>query len=250
MLDRGIENVYNKDFLNQKHFITTICREVRNMDPDILFKIKAFYVPNYEYLVKYFGEDITLYKYDCYLPDGSCKWNGHLLIPIRDVKGKVRGFTGYNPLVKLASADDKAKQLPRYKESSQALLNKSRFYLCPFGLEKAINDGYIIITDGVFDALGFAGSGYNSFALLGSNLTEELLFCLSFVETVYVAHDNDKAGLTMYDKIKLKLPNVFYIRQNKCKDMDEFKSKFPVAFEEGMKMITGKFKRSFYINAE
>lgn len=243
MLDFGVNNIYENDYKSQEHFINVICREVRSMRPNILFDLKAFYVPNHKYMIDYFGGEIAYPTYDCYLPSGVCKWTGHLVIPIRDISGKVRGFTGYNPLVTLnKEGHDKLDKLPKYKESSKVLMDKSKFGLCPLGLDKAIKDGYVIVTDGVFDALNIADCGFNSYCILGSSLVEELLFCLSFVEHVYVAHDNDNAGLTLFNNLKRKFPSVIPIRQRLYKDIDEFIKNHRDSFIDQMQCIHDKIK--------
>lgn len=248
MLDKGIEKIYEEDFEAQKHYLGLTCEKVRSMRPDILFKVKAFYVPNSEYMIKYFGREITHPSYDCYLYDGTCKWVGHLVIPIRDITGKVRGFSGYNPLVTLNNyEDDVLNKMPKYKESADYVMNKSRFFLCPLGLEKAILDKYIIITDGFFDALNVANFNFNSMAILGSNVTKEIKFCLSFIDDIYVAHDNDEAGLKLYNSLKMSLPNVYYIRQSKFKDIDEFIKTYPKQFESQMNNVFNPIKTSFYL---
>lgn len=252
MLASGIERIYKEDLEAQKHYINLICKEVRNMDSEILFKVNAFFVPNAEYMKEFFGSEILLPNYDCYDYYGTCKWTGHLVIPIKGVDGKIKGFTGYNPAVTLAKRDgqedDPLARLAKYKESSKALMDKSRFFLCPLGFDKAMKDGYIIVIDGVFDALNVASFGFNTLSVLGSTLTDEILFCLSFIDVVYVAHDNDQAGLNLYNAIKMKLPKVYFIRQSKCKDIDEFIKLYPNEFKSNMQKIFSKFKSSITLS--
>jgi len=248
MLEQGIKNIYENDFKTQEHYLGLICREVRSMRPNILFDLMAFYVPNHDYMSTYFGSEITYSSYDCYDFNGNCKWTGHLVIPIRDIKGNVKGFTGYNPFVTLNKGENAVlNTMSKYKESAKSLMDKSKFGLCPLGLEKAINDGYVIVTDGVFDALNVADCGFNSFCLLGSALTEELQFCLSFIEYIYVASDNDKAGLDLFNTIKRKFPNVIPIRQSMYKDIDEFIKNHREAFIEQVNAIHDKIKLPIFL---
>lgn len=255
MLIEGIDSIYEKDLESQKHYITTTCRDLRGRMLDILFDMKAFYVPNNEYMIEHFGHGIMNPKYDCYMFDGQCKWAHHLVIPVTDVTGKVVGFTGYNPYVKLAyekqnrtKEEEEIAKMPRYKESSMQLMNKSKYFLCPLGIKKAIDDGYIILIDGVFDALSLAQEGYNSFAILGSSVSEYVKFCLSFVDLIYVAYDNDYAGDKLYNTMKLAFPNTLAIRQDKCKDIDEFITKYPIEFRDSMQAIFNKVKTSILLN--
>lgn len=256
MLEQGIAKIYNEDFNAQEHYINTICEDLRGRKLPIVIDMKSFYVPNDEYMINYFGYGITNPKYDCYAFDGSCKWTHHLVIPITNVSGKVVGFTGYNPYVALAKKkevrtkeEEEVSKMSRYKESSNMLMDKSRFFICPLGLKKAIEDGYIIVTDGVFDTLSLANEGYNSFCILGSTLTEYAKFCLSFVKVIYVAYDNDYAGVKLYKRIQMSFPQVLAIRQSKCKDIDGFIKNYPKEFNESMQSIFSPVKTSIMLNA-
>ena len=253
MLESGIEKIYAEDFEAQKHFINVICTSVRKMNPEILYKVKAFFVPNGEYMVKMFGYGIKHESYDCYDYNGNCKWVGHLVVPIRDILGNIKGFSGYNPAVTVNNRDENPdeiiKQMSKYKESNKRLFDKSRFMLCPLGLEKAIKDGYIIITDGFFDALSVASFDLNSAANLGSVLSKEVLFCLDLIGTKYVAYDNDKAGVAFYKELKTKLSNVYSITQSKCKDIDEFIRQYPEDFKQCVSKVNSKFKTNIVLSS-
>lgn len=256
MLMRGIKKIYSEDLDTQKHYIKTICGELRGRELDILVDMQAFYVPNNDYMIEYFGYEITHPQFDCYTNEGECIWAHHLVIPIRDVSDKVVGFTGYNPYVALAKKkeqktkeEEEISKMARYKESSTILMDKSRFFLCPLGFKKAIEDGYIIITDGVFDTVSIANEGFNSFCILGSTISEYVKFCLSFIDVIYVAYDNDFAGVKMYNSFKSTFPKTLAIRQNKCKDIDGFIKMYPNEFNASMQAVFGKVKTSIMLNA-
>ena len=93
ILEAGLEKIYSECFEEQKHFINTICENIRGRNMDILFDLKAFYVPNDEFMMNYFGPSIMSNNFDCYDYLGSCKWKYHLVLPIRDVMGNVVGFS-------------------------------------------------------------------------------------------------------------------------------------------------------------
>lgn len=265
LLEDGIKRIYKECLEEQTHFINTICRDVRNNDLQILFDLKAFYVPNSDFMVEYFSPAIMSPSFDCYDYLGNCKWNYHLVVPIRDVSGNVVGFTGYNPYVDIYNKQKKLSRenndlskleelnaqfseiakMPRYQESSSALLDKSKYFICPLGFDKALEDGYLIVVDGFFDCLSLAQDGYNSISILGSNVTEYIRFCLSLVKVIYVAYDNDSAGKTLFKRIQSIHPRVFSITQSKCKDIDEFRKTYPNEFREGMKQINCKIPMSF-----
>lgn len=260
ILEEGLYKIYNECLDEQTHFINTICREVRKRDLNILFKLQAFYVPNNEFMVDHFGPSIMSANFDCYDYLGNCKWKYHLVLPIRNIMGEVVGFSGYNPYVDLYNKNKKlvgeipkefeeVSTMPRYKESSSVLMDKSRFFICPNGLDKAIEDGYIILIDGFFDSLSLADEGFNSISILGSTISEYVRFCLSLVKVIYVAHDNDMAGKKLFNRAKAIHPNVYSIVQSKCKDIDDFIKNYHDEFVEGMKQINSKIPISFSLNS-
>lgn len=284
ILEAGLEKIYSECLEEQKHFINTICENVRGRKLDLLFDLKAFYVPNDEFMINYFGPSIMSNNFDCYDYLGYCKWKYHLVLPIRDVLGNVVGFSGYNPYVGLAKkeknvdlgdqsqindsnvflGEEKSNDsnpsmiqsdkidittMSRYKESSAVVMDKSKFFICPLTLKKAIDDGYLILVDGFFDSLSLAQEGYNSMSVLGSTISEYMIFCLSLVKVIYVAYDNDSAGKKLYNTIKQSHNNVYSIVQSKCKDIDAFIKEYPNEFKEGMNQINSKIPMSFMLKA-
>lgn len=275
ILEAGLEKIYSECFDEQEHFINTICENVRGRKLDILFDLKAFYVPNDDFMLNHFGPSITSNNFDCYDYLGACKWKYHLVLPIRDVMGNVVGFSGYNPYVGLAKNEKKNEEtssepsisdsnvfnepskeekinittMSRYKESSAVVMDKSKYFICPLGLRKAIDDGYIILVDGFFDSISLAQEGYNSMSILGSRMSEYVRFCLSLVKVVYVAYDNDGAGKKLYNSTKQVHNNVHSIVQSKCKDIDSFIKEYPSEFREGMKQINTRIPMSFMLKA-
>ena len=96
----------------------------------------------------------------------------------------------------------------------------------------------MVIADGVFDTLSVAYHGYNTAAMLGSVITDQLAAQLRLIDRVVVLMDNDEAGLALYEKIAKTHPNAIYLKQGKTKDADdiiktrfrdEYFSAFPVS---------------------
>ena len=65
-----------------------------------------------------------------------------------------------------------------------------------FGWETAAQSRWVIVTEGVFDALTLRGWGLPSIALLGTHADNRTLQVLSRFERVCLALDNDQAGQT------------------------------------------------------
>lgn len=230
VFNKGIKNILTKDLDTQRKFLETLS-EIRFMDIEYLLGLGCFFVPNADYLLNYFGEECLNYEYDFYNSEGECKWVGHLMIPIKDIYNDVVGFTGYNPLSKLIEKDNEENCLdnevpPRYIDSSKSCFDRNKFMLIPNGYDDFLESDYIFVLDGVFDALTLGSMGYPVCSNLGTNLSDECVFLLSFAKRRYVPADNDLAGLNLLNTIKRKIPNSTSITQTECKDIDEYINKF------------------------
>lgn len=221
-IKRGVEKIKTTDSEAQNKFIDIICKDVRNIKSDVVKRANAFYVPNDDYMAFMFGPMIKGFDFDCYNSDGTCKWLNYLLFPITDLSGAVVGFAGFNPHRYLLSKEENDKSLNYYGYSSKHVFQKGNYL---FGIEgcykKALQDGYLIITDGLFDSISLESYGYNSMALLGSFVSDQVLAQLVFIKKVIIAHDNDEAGIKLAEYLKSKLNNVFCIKQKYTKDVDE-----------------------------
>ncbi|GAA0101639.1 hypothetical protein UT300012_23540 [Paraclostridium bifermentans] len=220
MVEKGIERIYSEGLEAQQNYITKIAREVRHMkDPGILFEAKGFFVPNNDYMVYFFGEEILDPSYDCYNFDGNCSWYGYLVFPMYDIVGRIIGFNGFNPRAKLLSLAGEGDQF--YRHSGSVLLDKTSNMFGMKGVQqKAIEDGYLIITDGLFDTLSLANESLNAESLLGSNLSKNHLAFLAFVDRIYLAMDGDSAGLKLARALLRGHKGVSIMKWNKYKDID------------------------------
>lgn len=230
VFNAGIEKIMKEDKNTQRKFLETLS-EIRYMNVDYLLSIGCFFVPNADYLLNYFGDSCLNIEYDLYNYEGDCKWVGHLMIPIRDLYNNVVGFTGYNPLSKLIENENKGEDNevpPRYIDSSKNCFDRNKFMLIPNGYDKFLSSDYVFVLDGVFDALTLASLGYNACSNLGTNLSDECIFLLSFPKRRYIPADNDLAGLSLLNTIQRKLPNSVSVTQMETKDIDEYVNKFGI----------------------
>ena len=219
---RGIQHIYAIDHEVQEHYIRITCEQVRHMKPDIVYEMEGFFVPNNDYMKHMFGEAILDPAYDCYDTFGNCKWDNLLVIPIFGVFGDIVGFVGFDPFNKLRTQDPQYWSLRVYKNSSKILLDKEVHLFGKKGLyRRAFEEGYIILTDGVFDTVHASAYGLNAGALLGSSVSPQLIAILTLVDKVYLAMDNDEAGLRLYQDLKKHLKNLRCIRNRNGKDLDD-----------------------------
>jgi DNA primase len=179
------------------------------------------FVPNDDYLALYCGDAIRNPELGCYDFDGNCIWNNNLIVPIFNVAGKIAGLGGFNPLNYVQAHETGDWSILYYQYSSKQIFKKGSYLYCPLdSYEKALTDGYIVVVDGLFDAISLREAGFNSAALMGSSLTNENVTLLRFVKHVILAADNDDAGLKLQRELGLRVKNLKLFRQKYQKDVD------------------------------
>ena len=138
------------------------------------------------------------------------------------ITDEVVGMIGFDPFKYLEAHEKKDWSITYYSYSLSKIFDKSHyFYSAPGIFEKAIDDGYIVITDGIFDCLSLTALGYNVAALLGSLVSDAIAAQLRFVKKVIVAMDNDEAGLKLYRSLIKVHPGTCWIKQGQVKDADD-----------------------------
>lgn len=217
----GIRKIYSEDFNTQKHYITTICKDVRNMSPDIVFKAQGVFIPNNDYMSHFFGEESLDDKYNLYTFMGECLWQENIIFPIKNLTERVMGLVGYNPIVALTAKESGDWSANYYTYSNKMVFDRGKYiYMIDGAYERALKEGYMIYVDGTFDMLSLASHDFISGSLLGSSMSMEVLSQMRFIRKKYLAYDNDDAGTLLYQRLKRVFPDLIGIQQNKDKDMD------------------------------
>lgn len=241
IMQKGINKIYSEMLDDQKVFIEAICKRVRHMDSSIIYKAQGFFVPNQDFLRVVFGAEITNPEFDVYNSEGFTDWDNYLIFPMYNVLNEIVGLVGFNPINKLKSQDEEFWSLSYYKHSSSKLMDKSKYIFMLKGMfSRAINEGYIIITDGVFDMLSGAANNLVTGALLGSTLSQEVIAQLKLIDKIYLAMDNDEAGQRLLKLLRKYCPNTRAIIQGKYKDLDDilksqYKDEFLKLFYKNLK---------------
>lgn len=220
MATEGIRRIYERDLETQRHFLGVFCENVRDVRLETLMELGCFFVPNNEYLIPFFGEDVFDWRNDIY-HDGRSKWTNRLVIPIQDVGGDTVGFVGFDFLTKLQDQESGERNGPYYSVSSQTVFSSRKYLYYPgTAFEDAFRDGYIVVVDGMFDAINLYGNGIHACSMLGSAVTWERMMQLQFIPRVFVAMDNDKAGRKLFENIRKFRKDAKPLVQNVRKDAD------------------------------
>lgn len=168
---------------------------------------------------------------------GYLTYSGRIVYPVKDVRGNVMGFCGWD----IAA-------MPKYLDSKnhgyKAKLNT--FY----GMEKLeeyFRSGKpIYVVEGIVDCLYLRSIGLQAIALLGSSITKFVLQILSWVESRLVfIPDNDIIGKTGVEigatkpagehfvhQVKKMLPKATIIQSIVAKDVDDTRKVEEHKYEE------------------
>ena len=161
----------------QELWVSQAATEIRQMPPEELIKREFIYVPNDIYLLHFFGSEIAEYKYGVYREE-SCNFYKRLIFPIRGFNKQVVGLGGW-------SCDSEWK----YVYSPDTLWDKKKyFYIAPEDFEQAIEDDYIMIVDGIFDAINLNRIGLHAVSLMGSNLSNWHIQYLKMISITQLFH--------------------------------------------------------------
>ena len=64
MMKEGITRIYLEDKESLQYYVGMICSDVRDMEPDVLYRAGAFFVANDDYMAEWFGQGITNPEYE------------------------------------------------------------------------------------------------------------------------------------------------------------------------------------------
>lgn len=224
----GIQEIWDKFGDFETECISGIVENIRHvedtqihkMQADYLKKIGAFYVPDGEFLVSVFGESITDPRTGLFSAFNTCFLQDRLAIPLRFANGTVGGFVGYANKPKNWPEDT---AFIKYGYPPKVAFNKGRyFFIEPEEIQKAIDDEYICIVDGLFDKMILQCLGINAVSLCGSALTDWHKYYLSFIKHKIVIADNDQAGRKLFNICRWKLSGVVELRQPYTGDIDDY----------------------------
>ena len=137
---------------------------------------------------------------------------GRLVYPVKDVKGDVMGFCGWDKFVEPKYLDSKNYG---YKAKASTL----------YGMEK-LPEYYkskepVFVTEGIVCCLWLRANGFQAMALLGSNMTPYVIEILKrFGSRLVMVPDNDETGDKFVRKIKWSLKKAIIIQPAYGKDLD------------------------------
>lgn len=214
---------------------TFICNE-RQLPIEVGYECDAFFVdenttiseiPDWMKL-----DSLGFVKYNKYLV-----YAGRLVYPVKDVKGNVMGFCGWDKFTE-----------PKYLDS------KNYGYIAKntslYGMEK-IEEYYnsnrpVYVVEGIVCCLYLRSLGYQALALLGSSLSPYVIQILKrFGSRLILVPDNDEAGDSLVKRAKYALKKCVIVQVRYGKDIDGCRKidehKYESALQADLKMLTNPF---------
>lgn len=169
---------------------------------------------------------------------------GRCVFPVKDVKGNVAGFVGWDPMT-----DQKIS--PKYLDSKNYGYRAKEAMV--YGMEKMpeyyTSTEPVIVTEGLMDTLYLRYKGFQALATLGSYLTPYLIVILNRLgRRCVMIPDNDQTGDKYVRQIKRVLPKAIVYQAAMGKDIEGFRKledhKYEEALLNELRMVSNPFART------
>lgn len=230
-LNRIVEVFKSRDCYLEE--ITWCAEKLRNLKVETFLNADAFMVQD-DVPVNVLPEDL---QHDSL---GFCRGNwlvysGRLVYPVKDVKGNVMGFCGYDKF-----SDTKYLDSVNYGYKAK----EATFY----GME-CLEDAYrsaepVFFTEGIVCTLYLRQEGFKAFATLGSHLTPYVIEIIKrFGRRAIVLSDADEAGNKFRKQVKYACPLARPLQSRIAKDLDDSRQVNPTIVNE-----LKKLSNPFYIS--
>ena len=195
-----VDSVYQRDE-NQIEYVKNMAK-VREINPQPLLDNHCFFCPNPTYMETLFA-DLGVYKKDLHISTSeNTLWKDRFIIPIRDFKGDVYGFVGYN---KFSNAKYVEWSSPTYKLATIKALGLDH-------VSNILEKKYCIFTEGSFDYFRGHLHGFPVVANLGIQFNKLLKMLIDRLDIVFTAYDSDETGIKNMDSIDGLHPYVYHIQ--------------------------------------
>lgn len=183
---------------------------MRKLKIDTLNDADGFMVTD-DFPFEHFPEEL---RHDSF---GFCKeshfiFSGRFVFPVKDVKGNVMGFVGY----------DKFEE-PKYLDSkNHGYKAKHSTFLGMEKMPEYYESNHLFVVEGSICMLWLRENGFNAVSTLGSYLNPySVRIFRRFGNRVIFIPDADEAGAKYARSVKSELPQARVLRPLKAKDVDD-----------------------------
>lgn len=194
--------------------VTIFAELVRNLDVKTLLDCDSFMVQE-DFLLTELPEE---FQHDSlgFCKGNRCVYEGRYVYPVKDVKGDVMGFCGYDKFSDVKYLDSLNFG---YKAKSYSV----------WGMEKLpeyyTSDKPVFFVEGIVCCLYLRQCGLQSLAFLGSNASPYVLEIIKrFGHRAIICSDSDEAGTKCRNMIRKRIPHIRCIQSKIAKDIDDSRS--------------------------
>lgn len=213
--------------------VTLFAEKVRNLKVQSLLDCDSFMVQP-DTLITEIPEDL---QHDSL---GFCRndyiiFSGRYVYPVKDVRGNVMGFCGYDKFSEMKYLD------------SINFGYKAKTYSC-WGMEKLPeyynNDKPVYFVEGIVCAIYLRQEGLQALAMLGSNISPYMIEVIKrFGNRAIFICDADEAGNHCRSMLRRRVPWLRCVQSHIAKDVDDSREVDP-AFVEELRKLSNPFTNS------
>lgn len=213
--------------------VTIFAEKVRNLDVQTLLDCDSFMVQD-DFFLPNLPEDL---RHDSlgFCRGSYCVFQGRYVYPVKDVRGNVMGFCGYDKFSDVKYLDSKNFG---YQAKTYSL----------WGMEK-LPEYYrsnepVFFVEGIVCALYLRQSGLQALALLGSSVSPYVLEIIKrFGSRAVIICDSDEAGTKCRNMLRRRAPKAHCIQSAIAKDVDDSRQA-----DENFVVELRKLSNPFYVS--
>lgn len=170
-----------------------------------------------------------------FVSDSHLVYRGRFVYPVKDTRGHVAGWCGYD-----------AFEDPKYLDSKNYGYNAkdALFYGAEMLPTYYRNNRPVFIVEGIVCCLWLRSQGFQALASLGSYLTPYMVVVLKrFGRRCIVIPDSDEAGNKYRHQVQMALPVARCVQSCVAKDIDDSRQVYPKLADE-LRKLESPFGRS------
>lgn len=225
-------------FRNQDYHDLAIQRfllEYRQLPKEITDEIEAFVVDE-EMTLQDFPEWMRVEALG-FIKNKFCLFSGRCCFPVKDVKGQVMGFIGWDPFDDYKYMDSKNYGYVAKQTTFYGMENMEKYYR---------SDEPVFFPEGPMCAVYLRSQGFQSLSTLGSHLSPyQIQIIRRFGRRAIMVPDNDATGDSYISQIKRYLPKAQIIQAKYGKDIEGCRKLDEHVYEEQLLTDLRNLKNPF-----
>lgn len=213
--------------------VRIMAKMVRNLDVQTLLDCDSFMVQD-DFLLTELPEE---FQHDAlgFCHGNYCVFEGRFVYPVKDNKGDVMGFCGYD---KFSDVKYRDSLNYGYRAKSYSVWGMERLP------EYYRNDKPVYFVEGIVCALYLRQCGMQSLAWLGSSISPYVLEIMRrFGPRAIAINDSDEAGTRCRKMLRNRLPYIRCVQSRLAKDVDDSREVDP-RFADELKKLSNPFYHS------